>query len=567
MAVEIPWKQAHAAERGSPLAWIALKPRLSAPAWTAIGITASFIALTCWWLTQDRSIPIFDAGDHLEVALQFHAMLSSGDLLGPLRFTWQYPPLGELIGALSAFVGGVNVASPIIGENVVFVSLLSLGCYQTGRLLFDARGGMLACVFALGSPLLISMFHVFMLDAPETALVAVSLWLILASERFARTNIAALAGLACGVGLLIKVQFPFYVVGVVLMALLAGGWRNRRGVLAFAAITLVVGAPWYIAHGSELQTILSFAGVTPEAQAGNVPPTWSLSGLSWYFWSILNSQLLAFLFAFLLVGAIWMVVIQLLPRRSASRPPSLCFDAQRQLLCGTLVAWLSITLTRHHDVRYALPLLPYLAVIATGWMSRLGRTPQLAAGGALVLVAFANTLAITFGVGPTAVIALAERPPANEAQPERIVVLSTGGFLAGAPSADGDVPGLLRGLRRGGVRRVLLRTSEGEQPDFSFEGVIPLDTVAHLASQVEVVESSTSRAPTIDSSAITASTVALIHRAVAAGQPPPCTRLSDGTGVWVARRAQASGRLQLYCPARHPAYYGAVSSIGQPLYR
>ncbi len=330
-------------------------------------MTAGFIVLTCWWLSQDRSIPIFDAGDHLEVALRFHAMLSSGDLLGPLRFTWQYPPLGEMLGALSASVGGVNVAPPIIGENVVFVPLLSLGCYQTGRLLFDARAGMLACVFALGSPLLISMFHVFMLDAPEAALVAVSLWLILASDRFARTNVAALAGLACGVGLLVKVQFPFFVIGVVLAALLGGGWRNRRGVLAFAAMTLVVGAPWYIAHGSELQTILSFAGVTPEANPGNVPPTWSLSGLSWYFWSILNSQLLVFLFAFLLVGTIWMLAVQLLRRRaSASPPPSL--DAQRQLLCGAFVAWLGITLTRHHDVRYALPLLPYLAVIATGWI-------------------------------------------------------------------------------------------------------------------------------------------------------------------------------------------------------
>jgi 4-amino-4-deoxy-L-arabinose transferase-like glycosyltransferase len=565
MAVEILWKQPRAEQRGSAAAWTALKPRLSAPAWTAIGVTASFIALTCWWLTQDHGIPIFDAGDHLEVALQFHAMLSSGDLLGPLRFTWQYPPLGELIGALSAFVGGVNVASPIIGENVVFVSLLSLGCYQTGRLLFDARAGMLACVFALGSPLLISMFHVFMLDAPETALVAVSLWLILASERFARTNIAALAGLACGVGLLIKVQFPFFVVGVVLAALLAGGWRNRRGVLAFAAITLVVGAPWYIAHGSELQTILSFAGVTPEANAGNVPPTWSLSGLSWYFWSILNSQLLAFLFAFLLVGAIWMIAVQLLRRRSASRPPSLSFDAQRQLLCGALVAWLGITLTRHHDVRYALPLLPYLAVIATGWISRLPRSGRLLGGGALVLVALANTLGITFGVGGTAAIALADRPPATEALPDRVVLFSNSGFLAGAPKRDGDVLGLLHRLHEQGVDTVLLRTSEGEQPDFSYEGVIPLATIAHLSSQVEVLESSSSGTQALDRTAITSTSVTLIHRAVLSGEPPPCTRLSDGTGVWVARRAQTSRRLELYCPTRDPSYYGTVSSTGQPL--
>lgn len=111
-------------------------------------------------------------------------MLQSGDLLGPFDNVLQYPPLALLVGALAMFVGGVNVASPIIAENVVFVSLLTLGCYQTGRLLFGARAGLLAVIFVLGSPLLIAQFHVFMLDAPETALVAVSMWLILASEDF-----------------------------------------------------------------------------------------------------------------------------------------------------------------------------------------------------------------------------------------------------------------------------------------------------------------------------------------------------------------------------------------------
>ena len=41
-------------------------------------------------------------------------------------------------------------------------------------------------LFVLGSPLLIEQFHVFMIDAPEAALVAVAVWLILASDRFAR---------------------------------------------------------------------------------------------------------------------------------------------------------------------------------------------------------------------------------------------------------------------------------------------------------------------------------------------------------------------------------------------
>jgi len=40
-------------------------PLWTAQAWGAIGITALFLGISCWWLTQDHSIPVFDAGRHL----------------------------------------------------------------------------------------------------------------------------------------------------------------------------------------------------------------------------------------------------------------------------------------------------------------------------------------------------------------------------------------------------------------------------------------------------------------------------------------------------------------------
>ena len=45
-----------------------------------------------------------------------------------------------------------------IALNVVFVLLLALGCYNVGRLAFGQLAGVLAVVFALGSPLVIEEF-------------------------------------------------------------------------------------------------------------------------------------------------------------------------------------------------------------------------------------------------------------------------------------------------------------------------------------------------------------------------------------------------------------------------
>jgi 4-amino-4-deoxy-L-arabinose transferase-like glycosyltransferase len=514
--------------------------RWSAYAWGAIGATAVFIAITCWWLTQDRSIPIYDAGDQLETAIRYHNMLQSGNLFGPFTYNNIYPILAHVVGAVAALIGGVNVAAPIIGENVVFVPLLALGCYQTGRLLFGPLAGMLAVVFVLGSPLLISMFHVFLLDAPLTALVAIAVWLVLASEDFSRPGVAGLAGLAIGLGVNIKVQFALFLAALILIVLLHGGWRNWRGFATFAVVALVVGLPWYIAHFSELGEMFELASSGGGTPPGNIPPTLSLDNLTWYFWSVLNSQLLAPLFILAVTGIVWTLVTVVRERGKHA--------ARLEFLAGGFAAWLVITfVTPHHDIRYGLPLLAFLPVIATGWIVSMSRTLRLAAIAVLVLAVAANTLGITFGVGREITIALANPLPGTEQAPDRIVVSTTTGFLASAPSRDGDVPGLLEALHREGVRTVVWSAEQSALPDFSSAGLIPLAQIARLSPAI-TPSLEFSRSPNV---------ATLIHESVSASTAAPCTRLSDSTGVWIARFDTVAGKLAFYCPTRRPQFYDA----------
>jgi 4-amino-4-deoxy-L-arabinose transferase-like glycosyltransferase len=524
--------------------------RWSAPAWGAIGVTATFIALTCWWLTQDRSVPIYDAGHHLLVAFEFHSMLKAGNLLGPLTQTGVYPPFGHLVGALGVFIGGVNVASPIIGENLVFVPLLALGCYQTGKLLFGRLAGLLAVIFVLGSPLLTSLFHVFMLDAPLTSMVAVSIWLMLASEDFSRLGVAGAAGVAVGLGLNLKAQFPLFLAGLTIAMLLHGGWRNWRGIISFCAAALVVGAPWYAVHLSELSYLVEVAGASvPGAPPGNIPPLFSTANFLWYFWNTLNSQLLAPLFLLALGGTLWTVVAVIRGRDKQG--------LRLEFLAGGFIAWLISTyVTLHHDIRYGLPLLAYVAVIGTGWIVSLPRIARLAAIAVLVLGVLANTVGTNFGVGREVKIALAGTLPATEQLPDRVVIYSTVGFLASAPNRDGDVPGLLDALRREGVRAVSWSIGQSQQADFSYEGLLALINIAQLVPDV------TEKPEFAKSSSV----ATILHEPITSHSPPTCTRLSNGTGVlvtrvspgtgvWVVRYDTAARQLAFYCPTHHPQYY------------
>jgi 4-amino-4-deoxy-L-arabinose transferase-like glycosyltransferase len=503
--------------------------RWSAPAWGAIAAVAAFIAITCWWLTQDRSIPIYDAGYHLLAAVENHSLLQAGHLLGPVTYKSAYPPLAHVVGALAMFVGGVSVASSIIGENLVFVSLLALGCYQTGRLLFGPVAGMLAVVFALGAPLMISLFHVFMLDGPLTALVAVSIWLILASEDFSRTGIAGMAGLAVGLGINVKVQFALYVVGLVLVVLVHGGWRNRRGFALFASVALVVGIPWYIVHFNELGLLTEQA-----AAIRGDPQALSIDNLLWYFWSVLNSQLLAPLFVLAVVGTAWTMTTILRERgRQAAR---------LEFLIAGLSAWAVITFaTPHHDIRYSLPLLAYIAVIGTGWIGSVSRPARLAGCAVLALGVCASVLGLDFGVGREVKLALAH---------ERVVLYTSKGFLVAGPTSDGNVPGLLMALRRSGVRTVAFGLKQSALPDFSYQGVDALAQIAGLSPLITGGGDRYSRS---------SSFATLLHESVTVHSAQPCTRLSDGTGVWVIRYDAARHALALYCPTRTPKFYGSVA--------
>jgi 4-amino-4-deoxy-L-arabinose transferase-like glycosyltransferase len=546
--------------------------RWTAYAWGAIAATAAFIAMTCWWLTQNHTIPIYDAGNHLETAFLFRDMIASGNLLGPFEYVSVYPPLGHIVGMLGAFVGGVNADAPIIANNLVFVSLLALGSYRTGRLLFGSAAGMLAAIFALGSPLLIENLHVFMLDPPMTALVAVSIWLLLASEDFSRLDVSAVAGLAAGAGMLIKVQFALYIFGLVLIMLLLGGWRNPRGLAIFLVVGTVVGAPWYVDHISLLSSMLEVANAHPTNTAvaippppGNIPPTLSIANLLWFLWSILNLQLLVPLFLLAVGGALWMAITLARGRGASSveerdtlRARDLKMRHLRvELLVASFLTWLILTLVPHHDVRYGMPLLAYLAVIATGWIVFLPRAPRFAAVALLVLGVAVNTLGVTFGVAREETIALASPLPNSQQLPDRIILYPSTGFLSAGPSNDGDVPGLLEALHRNGVRVLAWSLEQSRFADFSFEGLLPLARIAGLqAGLSQSLEFS--RSPQV---------ATLIHEPITAHSPPTCTRVKDinevwvnrfetaVTGVWVARYDPTANKLALYCPSHHPQYY------------
>jgi hypothetical protein len=518
----------------------------SAPALGAIGVTVLFIGITSLWLSQDHHIPIWDAGLHLDFVFGVHQRLSEGHLGSALTDTVPYPPFAYLIGSLGVALGGVAITPVILTENIFFVSLLALGCYQVGRLAFGSLAGLLAVVFALGSPLIIGQFHLFMTDAPETAMVAVSVWLVIATDRFRRPGISAIAGVAFGLGMLTKEPFVVFVIGVVGVTAVRGGRQAWRGLALFSVVALAIALPWYIHERSQIEAIQTEATASSsgiprqgaQSPQGIAPPRLSQENHEWYLWSFVNWQLFLPLFLFAATGWVW-TIMGFLRGRPVSR-------LAVELTVGAFVSWLVVTETYVHDVRYSMPLLVYLAVFGTGWIVRLSSRWRALAVTGLVVIAAINTLGVSFGAGQQVAITLPGANLRDLQDPGKISIFETEGFAIGRPRREGDLLATLQALRRAGIRNITWPAEEALEPDFTSIGVTVLSQIAGLTPL------STVPAP----ASMTRQDVTLAHAAISPHEAPPCVNLEDHTGVWMRIGNPVAPGAQDYCPLPKPHYYG-----------
>lgn len=352
-----------------------------------------FIGLSIWWLLYDKHVPGGDATLHLWSALTVGDMIGSGDFgsileLGPTDSTF-YPPLVHAVGGIAAALDLRIEDWGTIAVNIVFVPLLAAGCYLTGRLVYGPTAGMLAAIFALGSPLVLSLFHDFLLDAPLVAMIAITVWALLASDRFSKTSTTVLAGALVGLALLVKPIAPVYLIGPVVVMLLGGGWRQWRNLLLGAAALLIVAGPYYAIHLGDLISISGDAasGDVGPAGAFNVEfsnPRFTLDAVTWYGWIAVNNQYFVPLMALFLIGT----VLALRELRRRRHLP--------ELLAGLAGGYLLVTLAfAIRDPRYTLPLVVFVAVLATGWITVVSRPLLRRAAVAVLGIAVALNVAVS----------------------------------------------------------------------------------------------------------------------------------------------------------------------------
>lgn len=505
----------------------------------------AFIAMTVWWLTQDTSVQPSDSGLHTLLAFDIHDQLASGNLTGWFTEFNTYPPLAHVIGAIAVFIAGKSPMAVIIAINVVFVPLFAVSCYGVGALAYGRLCGLLAALFALGTPIFVSQMHMFMVDPPEAAMVAASVWAILASRRFERLGVAALGGVAVGLAMMTKSTSVIFLAGLVAVVLSRGGWRHWRGLLVFVAIAAAIALPWYLYHRHQLNGLVEGQGGTGAAPSEEgSPPLFSHRGLLWYFWAALNIQLLAPLMLFLAVGLVGTIVDCVRRWTPENLGP--------ELLGGLFVSWLGITLIRHKDVRFMLPALVYVAVLATGWIVLAKPRVRIPAIAVLAVVLAADFFGVSIGIGHAVRVSLPGASANSGLHRKQITLYSPEGYVRGGPERGGDMLAMFRGLKHLGIKAITVDAGSATNVNFSTYGLT-----------VRAIQAGVTPTPVYNPAALGPHEAFILLHVPQPGDPPPCEKLEEGIGVYaeLGNPVKPFETYTLICPTHDPAIYHRTAPL------
>jgi hypothetical protein len=143
-------------------------------------------------------------------------------------------------------------------------------------------------------------------------------------------------------------------------------------------------------------------------------------------------------------------------------------------------------------------------------------------------------------------VALPGAPTRSGLAERHLTFYSPQGWLRGAPARDGDVLGLMRGLKRLGLHTVTFDAASSDAIDFNTSGL-----------QVLAIEAGVEPTWVYNPASLGPRDAFLLRHIPLPGDPPPCQRLKDGTGVYIVL-GNPVVPFELYtfvCPGRIPLFY------------
>jgi Dolichyl-phosphate-mannose-protein mannosyltransferase len=348
--------------------------------WAIVGLAWLALALVAAvWLAVDRRPPEWDQANHLERVVLCTHDLRAGDWPAIFARSSFYPPL------VTCTAGAVGLVLPAeVAAGVTLLGFLGLGMaavYLLGRMLAGGRAGVAAALLFGAAPFVVFSTLHFQLDLPLAAMVMLTLVLLLVSADFRRLGVAVLLGVVWGLGMLTKPTFALYVGPPAVLLLLRGGRRALPGAALATLIAAALSLPWFGPRLLGLGAQVDARAFSQAAESGH-PGVFSFVGLIFYL------RLLVYQLG---VASVALVAVGLVVA---------CVRRQWFLLVAALAPLVVLEVIRNKNLRYSLPLLGVLAIVAALGLEALPERLRRGLAIALVVIGVVQVSAITTGMPP-----------------------------------------------------------------------------------------------------------------------------------------------------------------------
>lgn len=358
-------------------------------------------------LSNDNTPLLWDGGDYFYKSLQYYNVFKEPgpDFISKFNGISTYrPPLLMLLSVPFYHVFGRSTDVAVM-TNVLFLIILLLSVYGIGRRLHTKESGLMAAFLVSVFPIIFGLSRSYWQDFPLTAMVSLSIYLLIRTGHFRDRKYSILFGVSAGLGMLTKWTHFIFITGVFLYVFFAPfkseqGGAQKAGVPALNLLYAVLSAAafasfWYIPNGLNVATkLLGLSiGVTgSEAtrfqQLGETfgpSGIFNLTSFTYYAGKLVNDQI-SFFFA-----SLFLVFIIVLFKKKMTGKLWIC-------LLWIIVPVIAFTLIKNKTPRNTVPMLPAVAmIISVGIMSINSQWKRKAAALAVIVAGTAQFAVMSYG--------------------------------------------------------------------------------------------------------------------------------------------------------------------------
>ncbi len=127
-----------------------------------------------------------------------------------------YPPLFYISSGLMCFIFG-HTYLVMVMTNAIFLGILLISVYGIAKVMLNEKAGLISAVTLSLYPAIFGSSRSYNLDIALSAMVSLSIYLLLCSDNFSKRNYSIFTGVACGLGMLAeRLVFPLFIFGPLL---------------------------------------------------------------------------------------------------------------------------------------------------------------------------------------------------------------------------------------------------------------------------------------------------------------------------------------------------------------